>query len=378
MIRRPPRSTLSSSSAASDVYKRQPFFLEFGPCWGSPHVTVTLTLKDGTVLPEVFSDNLPSVDEVTLLSREAPDNTLTRTLTAAMTISLGGLCAGDPSSVRTTVGSLEKRGFVFVEFPPDLQMDRLAAAASFLSGPGRATGSDDAVVGHVSSAFKDSIRLVTGDQFGTNPDLPNLPALRELCDDLDTAQRRIVAALAEPLFRCADANQVGTSYSIPLLDRSILSSSFGLVDVARYARESPGGMAVDEHVDPGLLILALPQQGEGLELCDHDGAWRAPPPGIGVLWVGEATAAQLGIPGGKHRVQSSSQRLSCWHELCTADQISPPMLARLEAENRELELGPIKGTNAVLKTLRLAEDRHPESMMALGFGGAPMSKSGAW
>src|SRR5674536_377833 len=27
MIRRPPRSTLSSSSAASDVYKRQPFFL---------------------------------------------------------------------------------------------------------------------------------------------------------------------------------------------------------------------------------------------------------------------------------------------------------------------------------------------------------------
>src|SRR5674536_135744 len=38
MIRRPPRSTLSSSSAASDVYKRQPFigvffYIFFGRDW---------------------------------------------------------------------------------------------------------------------------------------------------------------------------------------------------------------------------------------------------------------------------------------------------------------------------------------------------------
>src|SRR5674536_341398 len=39
MIRRPPRSTLSSSSAASDVYKRQP------PGWG--RCVVTIGVFDG-------------------------------------------------------------------------------------------------------------------------------------------------------------------------------------------------------------------------------------------------------------------------------------------------------------------------------------------
>src|SRR5665648_1282886 len=47
MIRRPPRSTLSSSSAASDVYKRQaaPYHLAVGIC-GVPHL---LTEKSAAV-----------------------------------------------------------------------------------------------------------------------------------------------------------------------------------------------------------------------------------------------------------------------------------------------------------------------------------------
>lgn len=32
----------------------------FGPCWGRPHVTMDITLTDGTVHSSVFSDNLPA------------------------------------------------------------------------------------------------------------------------------------------------------------------------------------------------------------------------------------------------------------------------------------------------------------------------------
>eukprot|EP00658_Telonema_sp_P-2_P043978 TRINITY_DN31854_c0_g1_i1.p1 TRINITY_DN31854_c0_g1~~TRINITY_DN31854_c0_g1_i1.p1 ORF type:complete len:132 (-),score=27.99 TRINITY_DN31854_c0_g1_i1:46-441(-) len=50
MIRRPPRSTLSSSSAASDVYKRQPpplmtSFQPFGLDYPRPHPPYTGTLR---------------------------------------------------------------------------------------------------------------------------------------------------------------------------------------------------------------------------------------------------------------------------------------------------------------------------------------------
>src|SRR5674536_214423 len=46
MIRRPPRSTLSSSSAASDVYKRQDSIFEVGTL---ASVLQLLKLPDGTV-----------------------------------------------------------------------------------------------------------------------------------------------------------------------------------------------------------------------------------------------------------------------------------------------------------------------------------------
>jgi len=51
------------------------------------------------------------------------------------------------------------------------------------------------------------------------------------------------------------------------------------------------------------------------------------------------------------------------------------MLERLASSGQEMQLGPVKGTQKVLKLLRDAEDRDPFSMDLVGFGGAPMSKS---
>src|SRR5665648_1271836 len=48
MIRRPPRSTLSSSSAASDVYKRQPSYKR------SFHATPTITTQFQALFTTIF------------------------------------------------------------------------------------------------------------------------------------------------------------------------------------------------------------------------------------------------------------------------------------------------------------------------------------
>jgi len=137
----------------------------------------------------------------------------------------------------------------------------------------------------------------------------------------------------------------------------------------------PAPLAVSEHIDPGLLVISLPQSIEGLELQDASGDWHAPPSGMGVLWAG-ARAATAGVAGGRHRVRAgNTPRFACWHELCTSEQILLPMLQRIASEHRELELGPVKGTRKVLRTLRRAEDHVPSAAaLAVAFG-APSSKS---
>eukprot|EP00658_Telonema_sp_P-2_P059666 TRINITY_DN4881_c0_g1_i21.p2 TRINITY_DN4881_c0_g1~~TRINITY_DN4881_c0_g1_i21.p2 ORF type:complete len:182 (+),score=34.17 TRINITY_DN4881_c0_g1_i21:1160-1705(+) len=46
----------------SVVVRDSPFQMKFGPCWGRPHVTVDLSMADGTTIEGVFSENLPAED----------------------------------------------------------------------------------------------------------------------------------------------------------------------------------------------------------------------------------------------------------------------------------------------------------------------------
>merc|ERR1711959_668286 len=57
---------------AEEVHKKlaPPFKMKFGPCWGRPHVTVDLVMKDGTRLNEVWSENLPAADQKIALGVE--------------------------------------------------------------------------------------------------------------------------------------------------------------------------------------------------------------------------------------------------------------------------------------------------------------------
>jgi len=48
-----------------DVHHKaqSPFQMKFGPCWGRPHVTVDVVLKDGTKFEQVWSENLPAANQ---------------------------------------------------------------------------------------------------------------------------------------------------------------------------------------------------------------------------------------------------------------------------------------------------------------------------
>src|SRR5674536_401397 len=69
MIRRPPRSTLSSSSAASDVYKRQPCFpLSADVCTFSQFLLISFLSISYLLFQSVTLKSLTSFDFVTQLT----------------------------------------------------------------------------------------------------------------------------------------------------------------------------------------------------------------------------------------------------------------------------------------------------------------------
>lgn len=180
---------------------------------------------------------------------------------------------------------------------------------------------------------------------------------------LDKVSTEIVKALAGPLFDCSDVADVGKKYNLPLLLDPEAEERYGLVDIASYSNEKGApDIVVSEHTDPGLLILALPEMGNGLELFSCNGDWISPLKDHRVLWAGNA-AKKAGLVPALHRVCSrvGSPRVSCWHEICTSKQLAPPMLNKLEAKGMELEMDSIQGTKAVLEMLRKAEDHEPEA-----------------
>mmetsp|Transcript_37262 Transcript_37262/g.89065 ORF Transcript_37262/g.89065 Transcript_37262/m.89065 type:complete len:515 (-) Transcript_37262:246-1790(-) len=315
--------------------------------------------------------------------------------------SLQQLRQADATAVRTVLDALTTRGFIWLRFEAEDALAQAAevalpAAGDFLAQQG-ASGTLHAMQGHFSTAQKDGLRFVTGTSLEHTTGLDKVPAetqalLKQLAQQFDQAQIDIVAALGPSLlrgqFRDAPSRsqvveKVGEFYDIPLLQRAEKGmTSYGLLDIVRYRMgpKSPDEV-VAAHTDPGLFILSLPCSTPGLELQDEALAWRSPPPGLGVLWAGNAAAMLRQMKSGMHRVRATpdrAPRLSAWHELCTRAQLCPPMLGALEANGRELKLGDLRGTDAVLRHLQAAEDHRDRlhDAQLVRRRGVPVGKSG--
>lgn len=270
-------------------------------------------------------------------------------------ISLGALRRGEELSVARDC--LARRGFCWLNLDEEiaaLSAPAISVAEAFLAGPGKGTGSRSELRGHVSTKFKDSLRLLTGELVGATT-LPSIVAepLLQLATALDSAQ----VDLARNLF----PHQVQPLSASEFPDVALLSGSprYGLLDFVRYHMgESTPPEIVGPHADPGLLLLGLPSS-VGLEFRDENGLWVAPPPRHAVLWAGQA--ASFAVPAVHRVVAAGAPRLAIWHELCTRSQIAPPMLDQLRQHGLELTMFGIRGTDAVLQVLREAEDHQRPS-----------------
>lgn len=271
------------------------------------------------------------------------------------TVSLAKLRQGDDESVQVACHALQRNGFVFLDFSNDVlsnMTDDLKEAAIFLEQHA-GQGSTESLHGHVSNKFKDSLRILTGNQY----DASSLPIdVSNLASEMDNA----AVAIAVALFECDSVHELGEAYDLPLLIKKEDDSmpSYGLLDIVHYHNddEEAPELVVSAHRDPGLFILSLPQNAPGLELQDCHGQWHEPPEGLGVLWMG-AAAAHVAMPC-THRIRThlGTPRVACWHEICTSSQIAQPMLDRLRQEGKEMKMGSIVGTKKVLASLRQAEN----------------------
>lgn len=264
--------------------------------------------------------------------------------------SLKALRQGTGLAATVAKESLTKRGFCWLIMDDNevtAAANRAAAVSrDFLCGAGSNTGKTDALTGHVTSRFKDAVRLLTGDYNGkqigpSNPPTEVGNALQSLARVLDAAQLDIAKNLALMDW----CNQVA------LLNDN--GAKYGMLDCVLYRAQQTLTDVVAPHADPGVFVLALPSD-PGLELQDESAKWLSPPKGCGVLWAGRAAK---GCTPCIHRVAiGNAPRLAMWHELCTKTQLAPPMLEALEKSDRELMYGDTRGTKAVLDLLRKTEN----------------------
>lgn len=295
-------------------------------------------------------------------------------------VRLEALLAGDADSVGTTCKYLKKDGFIFLDMRDSSLLNEALPpfqwAREYLQGDARGKGSRTDLHGHISSKYKDSFRFLSGNQYETS--ISHVDGMDKLVQAMDETAIKIAEVLAKPLFQMEDTKQVGYCFDLPLLDPQPRNQqAYGLIDIVSYHNDSPftPEIVVSAHQDPGLFVLALPEMAPGLELLSVSGEWVAPPSGMGVIWTGRAASACL-IPC-VHRVRRhETARLACWHEICTAGQISAPLLQHLEQTDQQLTLGNgLVGTDAVLDYLRRAEDHEQDNEIGPPGDGLPVSKS---
>jgi len=260
--------------------------------------------------------------------------------------------------------------------------------------------SDLHLVGHFVDQWKSGVRLLSGDLVNEPTQHQGLPPslsteLRTLSQELDTAATDVLKHALHVFGDSESAVSICTAKGISLLydsdlgrneseqrvrqdkaaedsDSSETSTTcigvqypkYGIVDCVRYSM-APGcpEIVVGAHIDPGLFVLALPQNGQGLQLRDEHGKWVDVPDGKGVIWAGAAAMSR--VKGGEHRVLCRAAcgvpRMALWHELCTYGQLVPPMLDLLEKSGLELRMDGVRGTYAVMRKLRAMEDHQPDA-----------------
>ena len=280
----------------------------------------------------------------------------------------------DPKSLEL----LRQDGFIFLDLENSnvwsIAQPLLQQAQVYLHDTARNQGSTEGIHGHISSGFKDSLRLVTGNQFTLiQQSISNDLDLTELVKIMDETVKSIANVLAEPLFGAKSVSDMAERYDLPLLQpmsEARNNATYGLLDIVCYHNDKDSfqltpEIMVAEHADPGLFILALPESVPGLELRNATGEWVMPPPGKGILWMGKAAAHKVQPCIHRVRRHPENPRLACWHEVCTSSQISTPLLQYLEQTQQELALpgGTITGTDKVLEHLRKAEN-HGRSIIA--------------
>merc|ERR1711963_169013 len=242
-------------------------------------------------------------------------------------VSLHRLRHGELMSCGDASTALSKRGFCWLAMD-DAALQAVAVPAEstcrqFLSGPGNRSGQDGGITGHITSKHKDAIRVLTGAErdgsIGSVPDDVS-DVLHNLAIELDAAQTDILSSLAH-VFGGDSAEAVSKAADVALLSGT--ERRYALLDSVLYRAKQAPTEVVAPHIDPGLLVLALPSD-PGLELRDESGFWLSPPEGCGVLWCG--CAAQQCVPATHRVIVSSTPRFALWHELYTRGQATPPML----------------------------------------------------
>lgn len=86
----------------------------------------------------------------------------------------------------------------------------------------KSTFAQEAIDGHLSTAHKDVLRIVTGDYLSSDRLFSSLPkraakSVLTLSKVMDEAQLQVVDVLCEKLFFCKSGAEVGEKYNIPFL-----------------------------------------------------------------------------------------------------------------------------------------------------------------
>ena len=238
---------------------------------------------------------------------------------------LTSIIGNDKDTIDYITYSLKKRGYVFVRLPPKL-VEQIDEATNIMeqffsnSEQYKKRFFKEPIFGYFGVNHKESFRVLTGSRINEQTYPMNFNKVKELIDYVDKLMYSTAIKLAPTLFPNLSEN--AKRLDIPFFNGK---DWWGMFDTARYFNDGRN-VNCAEHFDPGLLSFSFRSTEEGLQLKDEHGKWIKVPADktLAVLWTGKAaTDINPEIKPGVHRVMCNTfrkQRLSMWHEICTAAQ----------------------------------------------------------